>query len=253
MFFKDRKIVKDLIVRAGRGQGDAEFELAKRYESGRGVKRDLTKALGLYEDSANHGYAEAQLYLGDLYFTGAEDLFTEQNIDRDYEKAAYWYEKAIENGAELTEDIAMQLGEMYQFGEYGLQEDQKKAVSFYRKPAEGGNVDAQNALAGCYRVLEDKDNSLFWACKAAEQGGANELCSLGALYHDFGDLENALIYYKKAADKDDTFALCELGTMYLNGTGVEKDLKKAEACYSRAAALGYEEAEKALKENFNKD
>lgn len=29
MFFKERKIVKDLIVRAGRGQAEAEFELAK--------------------------------------------------------------------------------------------------------------------------------------------------------------------------------------------------------------------------------
>ena len=118
MFFKERKIVKDLIVRAGRGQAEAEFELAKRHMSGKGVKQDIIKALELYEDSAKHGSVPAQLAIGELYFNGVEELFTDKRIDRDYEKAAYYYEKAVENGAEVTEDICMQLGEIYRFGGY---------------------------------------------------------------------------------------------------------------------------------------
>ena len=250
MFFKDRKIVKDLIARAGRGDAEAEFELAKRHMNGKGVQCDIIKAVELYEDSAKHGFVEAQLELGEIYYNGMEDLFSDQLVNRDYTKAAFWFEKAIENGAEVTEDLCMQLGEIYKYGEYGIEEDQKKSILWFKKPAENGNAEAQNSLAGCYCVLGDKDNALFWAKKAAEHGGKDELCSLGAIYYDFDDYENALIWYKKAAEKDDAFALCELGEMYLNGIGVDKDLKKAEEYYRKAAALGYEDAEQALKENF---
>lgn len=101
MFFKERKIVKDLIVRAGRGQAEAEFELAKRHMSGKGVKQDIIKALELYEDSAKHGSVPAQLALGELYFNGVEELFTDKRIDRDYEKAAYYYEKPSKTARKL--------------------------------------------------------------------------------------------------------------------------------------------------------
>lgn len=251
MFFKERKIVKDLIVRAGRGQAEAEFELAKRHMSGKGVKQDIIKALELYEDSAKHGSVPAQLALGELYFNGVEELFTDKRIDRDYEKAAYYYEKAVENGAEVTEDICMQLGEIYRFGGYGIAEDAKKSAFWYLNPAKQGNTDAQSALAGCYFVLEDKQNALLWAGKAAEGGGKDEMCSLGAMYFDYKDYANALIWYGKAADLNDDFALYGLGEMYLNGYGVKADREKAKEYWLKAAEYGNTEAKDRLKTYFH--
>ena len=213
MFFKDRKIVKDIIARAGRGDAEAEFELAKRYMIGKGVPCDIVKAVELYEDSAKHGYVKAQAELGNIYFNGIEDVVADKLVDRDYKKAAFWLEKAVENGAEVTEDICMQLGEIYKYGEYGGEADINKSAQWFQKPAEQGNIFAQNSLATCYCVLKDKENALLWAKKAAEQGSADELFLLGSVYSEFNDNENALKYYKEAA------------------------------------ALGCEEAEKALEEN----
>lgn len=251
MFFKDRKIVNDLTVRAGRGEAEAEFELAKRYWSGKGVKTDMKKALELYEDAAKHNSMQAQLELGDIYYNGITDVYGDGNgVDRDYTKAAYWFEKAVENGAGITDDLCMQFGEIYQWGEYGIKEDPKKSVFWYSKLAEKGDTEAMGKLAGCYFELEDKENALHWQNKAAAGGSVDEMCSLGAMYQDFGDTENALIWYKKAAEKGNSFALCALGEMYLNGEGVEKDLKKAEEYLRKAAALGDEDAKKLLEENF---
>ena len=252
MFFKDRKTVKDLIVRAGRGEAEAEFELAKRYMSGKGVKVDVLKAAELFEDSAKHGCMQAQLEAGDIYYNGIDDVLNGKLINRDYTKAAYYYEKAVENGAELTDDLCLQLGTVYRWGEYGIEEDPKKSVFWLLKPAENGNVTAQSMIAGCHYILEDKENALLWAKKAAERGGQDEMCSLGAMYQDFGDYENALIWYKKSAAMNDSFALFALGEMYLKGDGVEKDLKTAETYFRKSAELGYEEAEQALIQHFGK-
>lgn len=251
MFFKNRKIVKELTVRAGRGDAEAEFGLAERYWSGKGVQRSILKGLELYEDSANHGYMPAQLKLGEIYYNGVMDVYDDGNgIDRDYKKSAYWYEKAVENGAEITDDLCMDLGEIYRWGEYGIESDPSKSAVWYLKVAEKGDTDAMGKLASCYFILEDKENALHWQNKAVAGGNVDEICSLGAMYHDFGDVPNALIWYEKAAEKGDDFALCALGEIYLNGEGVEKDLRKAEEYLRKSAALGNEDAVKLLEENF---
>lgn len=253
MFFKERKAVKDLTARAGRGEAEAEFGLAERYWNGKGVKADIKQSLELFGDAAKHGSVDAQLRLGELYYNGVADVYGDGNgIDRDYKKAAYWFEKAVENGAEISDELCMELGEIYRWGEYGVEADPSKSLLWYLKVAEKGDEDAMGKLAGCYFILEDKENALFWQNKAAAGGDVDAMCSLGAMYHDFGDIGNALIWYAKAAEKDDSFALCSLGEIYLNGDGVEKNPAKAEEYLRKSAALGYEEAQKLLEDNFKR-
>ena len=251
MFFKKRKELKELIRLADWGDAEAMFNLGKRYLSGKGVDKDFPRAKELLEEAAKKGYTPAYIEIGELYYNGIMDIFGNGNgIERDYAKAAYWLEKAAESGAEITDDLCLQLGEVYRWGEYGIEADPAKSAVWYLKLAEKGDLSAMGKLASCYFILEDKENALLWEGRAAEGGDPDEMCSLGAMYHDYGDLENALIWYNKAAEKNDSFALCAIGEMYLNGEGVEKDLTKAEEYLRKSAKLGYEDAEKLLKENF---
>ena len=70
-----------------------------------------------------------------------------------------------------------------------------------------------------------------------------------------GDFGKALEYYTKAAGLGDADANCGLGMLYHNGTGVEKDMKKAVYHYEQAAIGGHPHARGLLAshemENFN--
>lgn len=257
MFFKGRKAVKDLTARAGRGEADAEFALGERYSYGKGVKRDLNKAFGLYEDAAKHGSAEAMLKLGERYLHGCEDLFGDFKIERDGKKAAEYFEAAINSGAEVDDDIRMTLGEYYRFGEYGVEEDIEKTLYWLSNVKDKSRAEFLRAIADAYYVAEDRENALHYAADAAKIGGKDDWCSLGAIYHDFGDIDNAIIWYKKAADAGDDFAMCSLGEIYLDFSQKEIDAKKAEqfsmdaeVFFIRAAKLGNKDAEEALQKNF---
>ena len=252
MFFKKRKELKELIHLADWGDAEAMFKLGKRYFSGKGVKCDFSRALELLEDSAKKGYVPAYAELGDLYYDGVIDIFDESNrIDRDYEKAAYWFEKAVEN-TDYDEELFIKLALIYEEGGYGAEPNVERAVKYLLKPAELGDYGAQNALGYCYYLLDDNENALHWKKLAAENGGPAEITSLACLYADLDDYEKAIPLYEKAAEKGDDMAFYWLGECYYNGNGVQKDLAKAEEYYRKAAKFGCLSAKKALKEYFGK-
>lgn len=59
----DQRIVEFLKKRIEEGSGSAAFDLAKRHETGQGVKRDATEARRLYKLSAERGNEEAEKWL----------------------------------------------------------------------------------------------------------------------------------------------------------------------------------------------
>lgn len=151
---------------------------------------------------AIQGNAEAQNRLGDCYFTG-------EGAEKDYRKAAEWYQKSAERGYALAQ---YNLGSCYYNG-LGLKTDYEKAVEWYRKAAEQGNKWAQAYLGGCYYtgkgVELDYQKGLDWYRKAAEQGYSWAQYNLGLFYH-IGkgvepDVQKAIEWYRKAAfqGKDD--------------------------------------------------
>ncbi|MGD9536786.1 MAG: tetratricopeptide repeat protein [Alphaproteobacteria bacterium] len=99
------------------------------------------------------------------------------------------------------------LGLMYDDGQ-GVDQDDAKAVYWYRKAAESGHDGAQNNLGLMYAsgqgVRRDDVEAVAWWRKAAEQG------------------------YAKAQ--------YNLGVMYLNGWGTPRDLVQAHKWFDLAAA-----------------
>ena len=65
--------------------------MAKKYESGEGVRLDFAEAAKWRRKAAEQGHAEAQFSLGMMYDIGL-------GVPKDYAEAAKWVRKAAEQG-----------------------------------------------------------------------------------------------------------------------------------------------------------
>ena len=85
--------------------------------------------------------------------------------------------------------------------------------------------------------------------KAADKGSTSAMVELGVAYCTGGaqDDAGARNLFKKAAAQNHSSALERMGAFTQEGRGGPKDAGAAKAYYERAAALGDEDAKKALK------
>ena len=182
--------------------------LGYNYQFGKGVKKDLTKAIYWYRKAANQGYAMAQYNLGVCYANG-------RGVAQDYTEAVKWYRKAAEQG---YADAQNNLGRLYENGR-GVAQDYTEAVKWYRKAAEQGAAIAQNNLGACYYngqgAKKDYKLAAFWFMRSAKQGNALGQNNLGECYRD--------------------------------GDGVEKDLAKARFWFEKSAKQGNKRAQENLR------
>ncbi len=77
------------------GDPEAQYNLFFRYNSGRGVKADRSRALQWLKKSAEAGYARAQWYLGNEYIFGASGLKADKN------EALRWFKLSAEQGYQM--------------------------------------------------------------------------------------------------------------------------------------------------------
>ena len=84
------------------GFSPSQFELAKMYENGKGVRKDYAEAVKWYRKAAEQGNAEAQYNLGECYEYG-------HGVRKDYAEAERWYRLAAEHG---NTDAMNKLGEI---------------------------------------------------------------------------------------------------------------------------------------------
>ena len=92
------KAAQYLILASDEGSAEAQFELAKLYETGLGVEQNIDRALELYELSASADFPDALNDLGFLYFQGGTG-----GIIRDQRKALEYFKRA----ADLNQPQAM--------------------------------------------------------------------------------------------------------------------------------------------------
>lgn len=119
-----KKAVK-LLSSTSDTQPAGAFYLATLYENGKGVNKDMAKAIELYEKSANAGYGTAQCYIGDIYYEGRG---TAQN----YTKAVEYYMQA-QAQRQLTPNSAKRLASCYENGWGELTVDKKKATDLLKE------------------------------------------------------------------------------------------------------------------------
>lgn len=155
--------------------------------------------------------------------------------------------REIYNAAQKGDaDAQLELGFYYQEGEEGAPKDQQKAIYWYKKAAENGNVIAQFNMGEIYDsgngVKQDFAKAASWYLKAAKQGDALAQCAVGNCYfHNQGfalDYNQAAYWFRKSAMQGNAVGQRCLGICYDEGKGVSKDVKIAIEWYEKAAAQG---------------
>ena len=251
----DAKALEWFRKAAAQGHAAAQYHLGLVYAEGRGVEQDDAKALEWFRKAAAQGHAAAQNHLGLVYAEG-------RGVEQDDAKALEWFRKAAAQGHAAAQNY---LGLMFSSGrstprnhdevklyakhagqdnsdvqyQFGLNEqDGAKAMEWFRKAAEQGNVDAQFKLVWAF----DND-SVFWLKNSAKQGHSLSQYLLGSMYAKGQGVEQddakALEWFRKAANQQDTwgnFSQYYLGLMYAEGRGVEQDDAKALGWFRKAVA-----------------
>ena len=120
---------------AGRGDAQAQFDLAAALDCGRNVRRDRTAALEWLRRAAAQGHVGAQSALGWKYMTG-------NGVRRDDAEAFAWLRQAAERGNTSAQN---NLGILYAQGR-GVVANATEAERWFRLAAAKGAVDAQRNL-----------------------------------------------------------------------------------------------------------
>jgi TPR repeat protein len=85
------KELNRLIPLVKNGDAVSQYSLGTMYEDGRGVEKNIKKAIELYKLAADQNFIEAQYYLGVIYDKGL-------GVPSDYVKARQWFQIAAKNG-----------------------------------------------------------------------------------------------------------------------------------------------------------
>lgn len=121
---------------ANSGDLDAQYQLARCYIHGYGVKKNSNVAASWLNKSAKAGYALSQYSLGLKYEEGYDDTIIND------ETAAKWYEKAADQG---FAEAQFRLGVMYDEGR-GVKPNGKKAMEMIQAAAKNGSEEAKKYL-----------------------------------------------------------------------------------------------------------
>ncbi len=118
-------------------QGDvfSQWCLGLCYRNGDGVSKDLSEAFKWFKKSADQGSVYGQCWLGMCYYDGS-------GVSRDYSEAVKWYKKAAEQNYRYAQYL---LACCYEKGE-GVSKDVSEAIKWYKKAADQGDEDAKKAL-----------------------------------------------------------------------------------------------------------
>lgn len=171
------------------------------------VARDLMQSCGYdafipyFRPQAEGGDDQAQAWLAQAYALGHPP---------DMAQAAYWYEKAADQGNVAAE---VNLGAMFRSGN-GVAKDVAKAISLWSEAAEKKSPEARTNLGSLYTEGTDIP----------------------------ADYRKAANYLRAASLQGHASAQYLLGTLYEQGNGVKQSATTAYMLYDLSAANGYSDA-----------
>jgi len=151
------------------GHARAQYNLGVLYADGRGVERDMTRALAWWTQAADNNHLRAMHNIALARISGFDGPSGSQ-IGPDYQAALVWLEKAAAAGLANSQYT---LGKMYQYG-LGVEQDDERAAQLFLAAAEQDFAKAQYNLGKAYRdgtgVEESDAQSIDWFARAARNG-----------------------------------------------------------------------------------
>lgn len=217
----------------------ASDALGQIYENGRGVRKDLGKAVKYYERAS---VLVPPSKIGDLYFYGGPGL------ESDNGKAFMWYSK--DNDATSQ---AMR-GFCYLYG-YGVSKDTRKGIEILR--AASTSAIALRLLGDCYNdgygVTKDYSEAFYYYKAAVEHPYVDEDWRSIKAYGELGryyiqgygcvaDEKKGFELLKKGAGLGSLHAITMLGIAYSTGLGTPKDVEKGSYWLNKAIENNYQPA-----------
>ena len=197
--------------------------------------KKLEEAVQWYEKAAKQGFAPAQTHLVQYYIYGA-------GVDTDYEVAKQWCEKAVDQEYCVAQ---------YFMAEYFIR-DREEQYKLYRKAAEQGYDEAQNAVGrfleeGWGGVAKNEAEAIEWFRKAAGQGFSVAQYNLAVcLENGEGcreDKAEAVEWYRKAAEQGHPEAQNNLGYCLEHGIGCDENKAEAFKWYKESAEQNIADAQ----------
>jgi len=226
--------------------GDKKYQaiLGYAFETGKGVKKNYTRALFWYKKSAKQGFALAQSRLGSMYYLG-------KGTRTDYRMAFFWTKAAAEQDSVRA---AYNLCVLYGKG-LGVTQNYKQAFNWCSKAKEKGHVSASVNLANMYLkgrgVDVNKKVALELYQNGAEKGNRIAQYNLAVNYFKGKIIEKniktGLKWLKKSAGQKFHPAQYMLGLFYEGGYGIKANPKKSLIWYKRAVRNGSKRAYNRLK------
>jgi TPR repeat protein len=190
--------ISELAQHAESGDAQAQFELGRAYEDGKGVAQDDEQAVQLFRKSADQGNAQAQNALGVMYALG-------RGVQRDKEEAVRWYKKAAKQGlAEGIYNVAIS----YYNGE-GVEENIALACTWMMVAQRRGDAQAAEAMKHISEQLNNRiDRSKFDLAVLYEKGEdvPQDLPAAVAIYLETARLDHRQSIFASAAQ----YKLCQL-------------------------------------------
>ena len=129
---------------ADQNNGDGIWALALAYEHGRGVEKDVAKAVELYRRGAELGHAPSQHSLGCYYMRGD---FLEQDQEEGY--------RLMRAAADQGYGLAIRsVGACFQFGN-GVEDDMKEAIRWYELYLKDNHDPELERKVALFKTLEE--------------------------------------------------------------------------------------------------
>ena len=208
------------------------------------VQKDPAKAMKLFEDAANSGFAAANRLLGAIYENGLG------GNTKDLKKAVEYYSKAG-NGNDAQ--ALFRLGNYFEAGlrngsddkaEVIIQQNAKSALDLYRLAAQNGSAEAFFNVGVYYETgtVVDKDltKAFSFLLKAATSGIPQAQFRLAGLYQQGGGVTQdpiaALAWFQRASAGNFAPAQIALGQLLETGAGIGSPEYAGAALQYEAAA-----------------
>ncbi|KAI8885484.1 HCP-like protein [Backusella circina FSU 941] len=225
---------------------EAEFILGNAYRDGKGVEKDINKAIFYYKKASYNNHKGSQNALGFIYDNGLG------GITSDIDASIKYHTKAAENGhIESQHHLLMFYSNKDNDGYYP-----NEYIHWLTILAESNRPGLQAKLGLLYStgqtITADFNKAIHWLERATKNNDLTGTLTLAMIYHcskEHQDFNEAYRLYKTIIINEGltlsthvAHAMRNIGLLYENGHGVDKNYEKALRYYTDSSAKGNIEA-----------